>query len=89
MFDGVIMTLIGISTIMLALENPHDNPESRKILILGYIDLVMTGIFFLEMVIKIIALGFAMNGENSYLKNGWNRLDFLIVMASIFSIIFS
>jgi hypothetical protein len=49
----------------------------------------MTVIFFIEMMIKIIALGFVMNGEYSYLKNNWNKLDFLIVMASIFSIVFS
>jgi hypothetical protein len=83
------MTFIGVSTILLAVENPHDDPDSNKILTLGHIDMVMTVIFFLEMAIKIIALGFVSNGEFSYLKNGWNKLDFLIVMASIFSIIFS
>ena len=32
---------------------------------------------------KIIALGFVV-GENAYLKNSWNRLDFFIVTMSIF-----
>jgi hypothetical protein len=66
------MSLIGVSTILLALENPHDNPDSKKINILAQIDLVMTVIFTIEMLIKIVALGFAMNGEKSYLKVTWN-----------------
>lgn len=38
--------------------------------------------FITEMVLKIIALGFAMD-EGSYLTDSWNRLDYFIVMTSI------
>lgn len=35
--------------------------------------------FVLEMIIKVIALGFAF-GEHTYLRNGWNILDFIVVI---------
>jgi hypothetical protein len=49
----------------------------------------MTAIFFLEMCIKILASGFIACGKHSYIKNGWNVLDFMIVAVSIFSVVFS
>jgi hypothetical protein len=49
----------------------------------------MTTVFFLEMLTKIIAFGFMFCGENSYIRNGWNILDFIIVAASLFSVAFS
>lgn len=40
-------------------------------------------IFFVgEAVIKIISMGFII-GENTYLKDSWNILDFVIVFSSI------
>ena len=76
-----------MSTVTLAMETPLDDPESEKIEILGYIDLSMTCIFTLEMVIKITALGFAFSGKNSYIREPWNILDFLIVVSALFGII--
>jgi hypothetical protein len=35
-------------------------------------------------VIKIIAMGFIF-GKNTYLKDGWNILDFAVVSASVIS----
>lgn len=49
----------------------------------------MTTVFVLEMCIKIIAFGFVTAGKESYILNGWNVLDFLIVASAIFSIIFA
>ena len=49
----------------------------------------MTGVFVIEMCSKIAALGFVGCGSSSYIKNGWNILDFFIVASAIFSIAFS
>ena len=38
-----------------------------------------------EMMLKIIALGFWWCGPTSYLKDGWNILDFCIVMVGLMS----
>ena len=51
------------------------------------IDLVFLCIYTTEMVLKIIAMGFFMR-EFTYLRDGWNLLDFLIVFISLLSIIF-
>jgi len=39
------------------------------------------------MVIKIIAYGFIKSGPESYIRNNWNILDFIVVMTSLFSLI--
>lgn len=68
---------------MQALEDV--NLPSRPILqdILYYMDRIFTVIFFLEMLIKWLALGFA-----KYFTNAWCWLDFVIVMVwSMFSLI--
>jgi hypothetical protein len=49
----------------------------------------MTTVFVLEMCVKIIGYGFVTCGRDSYIRNGWNVLDFSIVAAAIFSIIFA
>lgn len=69
--------------LMQALEDV--NLPSRPILqdILYYMDRIFTVIFFLEMLIKWLALGFA-----KYFTNAWCWLDFVIVMVwSKFSLI--
>ena len=42
--------------------------------------------FTLEFIIKVIVLGFFFNGPDSYLRDSWNVLDFIIVLFSLFSI---
>lgn len=75
-----------VSGVCLILESPLLDHTSRLKVILAYIDYVLTTIFFLEMIIKIVALGFIANGKASYLRNWWNLLDFMIVSAAIASI---
>lgn len=55
---------------------------------LDVLDIIITCIFIIECVIKVIALGFV-NDEGSYLTDSWNKLDFMIVIFSIIDIIFS
>lgn len=61
-----------------ALEDVH--LPQRPILqdILYYMDRIFTVIFFIEMLIKWLALGFKM-----YFTNAWCWLDFVIVMVSL------
>lgn len=87
-FDWIILFFIGVSTVTLAIESPLHNPEGNLVRVLVLIDYVMTAIFVVEMMIKIMALGFAFNGKKSYMRDGWCVLDFIIVMVSIFSIAF-
>ncbi len=41
--------------------------------------------FILEFLFKIIAMGFILD-ENSYLRSGWNLLDFMIVITGIMAL---
>ena len=50
---------------------------------LFWVDVGTTVVFILEASIKIIALGFLLNGPKSYLRITWNMLDFTIIMFSI------
>ena len=57
-FEGVIMTLIIISSITLVIDNPLTDPEAELIEFVGYLDNCFTVLFTLEALIKIIAMGF-------------------------------
>jgi hypothetical protein len=47
------------------------------------VDLILTIIFTIEAILKIISLGFLFNGNESYLRNSWNIIDFTIVLISV------
>lgn len=85
-FETVIILFISISSIMLALDNPLNDPNGTLSKFLITIDVIFTIIFALESLMKILAFGLIMNGESSYLKNSWNVMDFVIVTLSIISL---
>lgn len=74
-FETAVITMILLSSLALALEDVH--LQHRPILqdILYYMDRIFTVIFFFEMLIKWLALGF-----QKYFTNAWCWLDFIIVM---------
>ena len=77
------MLLIGFSSIKLATESYFvDEPEGSTVLTVSEdLDKVFNHCFNVECVLKILALGFAMD-EGSYLRDSWNKLDFFIVVTS-------
>ncbi|XP_015185105.1 PREDICTED: sodium channel protein para isoform X11 [Polistes dominula] len=77
-FESAVITMILLSSLALALEDVH--LQQRPILqdILYYMDRIFTVIFFLEMLIKWLALGF-----KKYFTNAWCWLDFIIVMVVV------
>lgn len=87
-FDNVILFLIVFSTFMLVLESPLNDPKSKMADNLFYIDIVVTALFTIELVLKVIVLGFLLNGKDSYIRNPWNIMDFMIVAFSLISISF-
>ena len=85
------MLLIVLSSLMLALDTYKTAWEDNKLVQLiidEIIDKIFTILFFLEMVVKIIALGLIMD-DGSYLRDNWNRLDFFIVWASMVEVALS
>ena len=73
----------------MAIDNPLNDPNGTLSTVLNQIDLVITIIFVIESVLKIITFGFLLNGKQSYLRISWNVMDFVIVVFSVISIIFS
>jgi flagellar motor component MotA len=53
------------------------------------IDIVITTLFAIESILKIIVYGYVVNGPDSYMKSPWNVIDFIIVIFSTISIMFS
>ncbi|XP_076621073.1 sodium voltage-gated channel paralytic isoform X19 [Colletes latitarsis] len=83
-FETAVISMILLSSLALALEDVH--LSARPILqdILYYMDRIFTVIFFLEMLIKWLALGF-----KKYFTNAWCWLDFIIVMVSLINFVAS
>lgn len=85
-FDSIVIVLIIASSICLALDVPRLDPESDLKHRLDLLNYWFTGFFIFEMSLKIIAYGFAFTPK-AYLKQGWNVLDFCIVMISILGLL--
>uniref|UniRef100_A0A8C2X559 Calcium voltage-gated channel subunit alpha1 E n=1 Tax=Cyclopterus lumpus TaxID=8103 RepID=A0A8C2X559_CYCLU len=81
--DYMILTTIIANCIVLALEQhlPGEDktPMSKR---LEKTEPYFIGMFCLEAGIKIIALGFVFH-KGSYLRNGWNVMDFIVVLSGI------
>ena len=86
-FQGFIMLCIFVNSILLAVDQPAYDEPASLLQFLQVMEYVFTGIFITEMLIKITAMGFIVH-KTAYLRSGWNRLDFLIVIGSIVVLIF-
>ena len=89
-FDYFITLAILLNSILLASTDYtiriKPNYESEWTPIQAKIDLVFSGIFIFEAVVKIIAMGFVFH-KFAYLREPWNCLDFFIVAISIISLL--
>ena len=90
LFDTIIMGVIACNCVTSALDTPFihkgDVVDERNneslVIFLAAVDVVFTLIFTAESTLKSIAWSFC-HGPDSYLQaNGWNRLDFAIVLVS-------
>ncbi|GAB9471559.1 hypothetical protein Gpo141_00008765 [Globisporangium polare] len=81
-FDHMILVIIFVGSILLAVDNPLNDPSSTQSIALGIMDNVFTAIFLIEMLLKVIDLGFLLNGPQSYLRDPWNVLDVTILSFS-------
>ncbi|XP_039514892.1 calcium channel, voltage-dependent, N type, alpha 1B subunit, a isoform X5 [Pimephales promelas] len=86
-FEYLILATIIANCIVLGLEQHlpalDKTPMSKR---LDDTEPYFIGIFCFEAGIKIIALGFAFH-KGSYLRNGWNVMDFVVVLTGILTIV--
>ena len=82
-FEAFIFNLIGLNSLFLAIEEPIvTNDYSLKTLAL--FGNIISELFIAECLLKIVVMGFVI-GEHAYLKDSYNKLDFVIVLFSIAS----
>ncbi len=80
------------SAFILALDDPFGDPNNSYKKTITYLDLTFTGLFIIELIIKVIALGFFYNyrnNKNAYIRNWWNILDFFVVVTSVADLVSS
>uniref|UniRef100_A0A2K5SD67 Sodium channel protein n=1 Tax=Cebus imitator TaxID=2715852 RepID=A0A2K5SD67_CEBIM len=80
-FDITIMVLICLNMITMMVETDGQSEEKTKIL--GKINQFFVAVFTGECVMKMFAL------RQYYFTNGWNVFDFIVVVLSIASLVFS
>lgn len=79
-FEYLILLTIFANCVALAVYTPFPCGDSNQTnLYLEKIEYIFLVIFTAECVMKVIAYGFAMH-PGAYLRNGWNLLDFTIVV---------
>jgi hypothetical protein len=78
------MFLIALNSLKLAVDTYFLNSKDDDIetVISAYVDYFFNWSFFIECCFKIVSLGFAMD-RGSYIRDGWNQLDFFIVATSM------
>ncbi|XP_020753607.2 sodium channel protein type 10 subunit alpha isoform X2 [Odocoileus virginianus] len=80
-FDIVIMVLICLNMITMMVETDEQSEEKTKVL--NKINQFFVAVFTGECVMKMFAL------RHYYFTNGWNVFDFVVVVLSIGSLVFS
>lgn len=72
-FEAIILTVIFFNTIILMIADPNVDV---------YFDDFFVYFYTAEMSLKILGLGFILS-KGTYLRDGWNVLDFVIVTSSL------
>uniref|UniRef100_A0A3P9JZN0 Voltage-dependent L-type calcium channel subunit alpha n=1 Tax=Oryzias latipes TaxID=8090 RepID=A0A3P9JZN0_ORYLA len=86
-FDIFILIAIFANCMALAVYIPFPEDDSNSINHdLETVEYAFLIIFTIETFLKIIAYGLVMH-QNAYVRNGWNMLDFVIVVIGLFSVV--
>ena len=82
-FDRFIMLAILVNSLCLSVYDYSDrNADSFYNRVLNWVGIAFTVLFMLEASAKIFAMGFIFH-RYSYLRDGWNFLDFVIVITGM------
>jgi hypothetical protein len=77
MFESISISVIIVNSIFLAMDDPLRDPsETPEYMTVA--DDIFQYLYTIEMVVKIVSLGFIVN-TGSYLRDAWNILDFVII----------
>ena len=76
-FDSVILLVIVLNAMMMAMEDPL-NPGDTS---MDGLELFCNVVFTAELMLKVLSHGFVL-GKGTYLRSGWNQLDFVVVVSA-------
>ena len=82
-FDRVVISLILLNSILLGIKDYQD-PENltyRNKLVEAF-EPYFVWVFLFECITKVVAMGLILD-KRAYLSEGWNWLDFLVVVSSL------
>uniref|UniRef100_A0A669CMJ0 Voltage-dependent L-type calcium channel subunit alpha n=1 Tax=Oreochromis niloticus TaxID=8128 RepID=A0A669CMJ0_ORENI len=84
-FEYVMFVLILLNTVTLAIQ--HYEQSKTFSYIMDILNMVFTGLFTLEMLLKLAALRIRVRKPNHYFVDAWNSFDALIVVGSVVDIV--
>ena len=83
LFESISMSVIIVNSLFLAMDDPLRPPEETPAF-MNIADDIFQYLYTIEMVVKIVSLGFICN-KGSYLRDAWNILDFVIIASGYMS----
>ncbi|GMF34116.1 unnamed protein product [Phytophthora fragariaefolia] len=81
-YESTVLVLIVISCFGAILDNPLADPTSGVVDFLNGLNGLLTAFFVLDIAIKIVKMGLILH-RGSYLRSGWNILEWVIVGSSL------
>ncbi|MCD8165242.1 MAG: ion transporter [Bacteroides sp.] len=75
--EHIILALIFLNSVLIFIQDFDNIPT-----FIPYLDNIFTALFTIEMLVKVYHYGF-----EKYWKNGWNKLDFILITAALFSLL--
>jgi len=92
-FDSFILVAIILNSLLIAcidytnVNNDYQPSDtSTRNYIIDKCEIIFTAVFAVECILKIISQGF-IKGKKAYLRDGWNMLDFILVLISLVGIV--
>ena len=85
-YQSFTLFMIFFSCILMAADDPLSDSNSGFNLFLIIFDYVLGSVWIFDLLVNFIVFGVYLNGRNSYLKVGWNFMDFLVSILFILSL---
>ncbi|KAF0717781.1 Aste57867_2098 [Aphanomyces stellatus] len=82
-FKYAVLVVVLASCVLAGLEVSDSDHASFYL----WADVVISGLFFIEMAIKMIAQGVLVTSKYAYLRNGWNILDGIVAVSSVLTVV--
>jgi len=87
----MVLVAILVSSMMLPLENPVSDPNSRAVRYAKQANIAFSFFFLFELTVKSIGLGFFYSSIEiiePYMASGWNRIDAFVVFISVIQLVY-